>query len=254
MLEQFLVTEIFAFLMVFCRLGSMMMVMPGIGETFVLSRARLLLALMASLVLTPLASKVMPEVPGSPLMLTVMLAGEILIGLFIGILARIITNAMHTVGVIIAFQSGLASAMLFDPTAGTQGSLFGNLLSIATLCLFFAFDLHHVMITGVADSYSLFTPGTFPPVQDITMLVVHTVAASFAVALAFTTPHLAIGLLVNLGAGLIARVMPAMQVFFIIMPLQISATIFLLMVTTGTGMIMYMTHMEAALASFLAPQ
>lgn len=253
MLEQFLVTEMFAFLMVFARLGSMFMVMPGIGETYVLSRARLLLALSASLVLMPLASKLMPEVPGSPLTLTIMLFGEILIGLFIGTLARILMSAMHTAGTIIAFQSGLASAQLFDPTSGTQGSLFGNMLSIATICLLFALDMHHVIITGVADSYTLFTPGIMPPVQDMLSTVIRVIATTFAVAVAFTTPHIIIGLLVNLGAGLVSRVMPAMQVFFIIMPVQIMATVFLLMVTVSSGMLMYMSHVEGTMTSFLQP-
>ncbi|MBM3618658.1 MAG: flagellar biosynthetic protein FliR [Alphaproteobacteria bacterium] len=253
MLEQFLITELFAFLMVFCRLGSMMMVMPGIGETYVMSRARLMLALMASLVMTPLAAKLMPEVPGSPLTLTVLLFGEILIGLFIGILARILMSAMHTAGTIIAFQSGLASAQLFDPTSSTQGSLFGNLLSIGTICAMFALDMHHVIITGVADSYTLFTPGVMPQVEDMLSIVIRIIATTFAVALAFSMPHILIGLLVNLGAGLISRVMPAMQVYFIIMPVQIMATVFLLMVTLSSGMLMYLTHVEATMTSFLQP-
>lgn len=254
MLEQFLVTELFAFLMVFARLGSAMMLLPGIGESYVSARSRLLLAVMASLVMQPLAAPLMPEIPGSPLQLTVLLFAEITIGVFLGLLSRMLISAMHTAGMIIAFQSGLAAAMMFDPNAGTQGSPFGNLLSLAAVMLLFALNLHHVMIMGVADSYTLFAPGTYPPPGDFAQMAAGIISSIFAIALAFTAPHIVVGLLVYLGAGILSRLMPSMQVFFVIMPAQILASIFILMVTVSAGMLMYMQFFEDMLVGFLAPR
>lgn len=254
MLEQFLVTELFAFLMVFARLGSAMMLLPGIGEAYVSARARLLLALTVGLVVTPIAQPLMPPLPGSPLGLTILLFGEITIGVFMGLLSRILISAMHTAGMIIAFQSGLAAAMMFDMNAGTQGSPFGNLLSLAAVMLLFALDLHHVMLVGVADSYTLFAPATYPPAGDFAMMAAQIVSSIFAIALAFAAPHIVVGLLVYLGAGVLARLMPAMQVFFVIMPAQILASFFILMVTVSGGMLMYMSFFEDMLTGFLAPR
>lgn len=254
MLEQFLVTEIFAFLMVFSRLGSMIMLMPGIGETYVSARARLIFALMASLVITPATEPLMPEIPGSPLALTVLLAAEITIGIFLGMLSRILISAMHTAGMIIAFQSGLASAMMFDMSQGTQGSPFGNLLSMGAVMMLFALNLHHVMLMGIADSYTLFLPGTFPPVGDFAMMAAQVVSSVFLIALAFAAPHIVVGLLVYLSAGIMSRLMPAMQVFFVIMPAQIAASVFILTVTISSAMLMYMTFFENMLTGFLAPR
>lgn len=253
MLEKYLVTELFAFLLVFCRLGSVMMLMPGIGESYVMIRARLLLALAVTLVVTPIAQPLMPPVPGSPLALTVVIFAEATIGLFMGLISRTLLSAMHTAGIIIATQSGLASAMLFDPTQGSQGSPIGNLLGIAAICALFSLDLHHVILMGVADSYSLFAPGTFPPIEDFANMTTQIIATTFSIAIAFSAPHIVISLLVNLGAGLMSRVMPAMQIFFVIMPVQIAATLFLLMVTVSSGMLMYMNHVEDTLTSFLLP-
>lgn len=254
MLEQFLVTELFAFLMVFCRLGAAMMLLPGIGESYVTPRARLFLALMVSLVMQPLAQPIMPEIPGSPLGLGVLLIGEITIGVFMGLLSRMLISAMHTAGMIIAFQSGLAAAMMFDINAGAQGSPFGNLLSIAAVMLIFALDLHHVMLMGVADSYTLFAPGTYPPVGDFAQMAARILSSIFAIALAFAAPHIVVGLLVYLGAGILSRLMPAMQVFFVIMPAQILASFFILMITVSAGMMMYMSFFEDMLIGFLAPR
>lgn len=254
MLERFLITELFAFLLVFCRMGSAIMLLPGIGEGYVAPRIRLLLALAVSLVITPITQPYMPEIPGSPLGLSVLIFSEITIGVFMGMLSRILISAMHTAGMIIAFQSGLAAAMMFDFNAGTQGSPFGNLLSIAAVTMVFGLDLHHVMLMGIADSYSLFTPGTFPPVADFAQTAAKLVGSVFLIGLMFAMPHIVMGLLVYLGSGILSRLMPAMQVFFVIMPLQILASFFILMVTLSTAMLVYMTHFEELLTGFLAPQ
>lgn len=253
MLEQFLVTELFAFLLVFTRLGAAIMLLPGIGEAYVSPRVRLVFALTSALVVTPIAQPLMPAIPGSPLGLTVLLGAEIMIGVFLGMLSRILISAMHTAGMIIAFQSGLAAAMMFDINAGTQGSPFGNLLSIAAVTMLFTLDLHHLMITGVVDSYTLFAPGTFPPVGDFAQMAAQMVSSVFAIALAFAAPHIVVGLLVYLAGGLMSRLMPAMQVFFVIMPAQILASIFILMVTVSSAMLMYMTFFENMLMGFLKP-
>jgi flagellar biosynthetic protein FliR len=124
---------------------------------------------------------------------------------------------------------------------------------MATICIFFSLDMHHLLIQGIADSYSLFLPGVFPQVEDMMVTIGRTVATTFAVALAFASPHLIIGLLVNLSGGLMSRVMPAMQVFFIIMPVQIAATVFLLVISLSAGMMMYLEYMEGSLTAFLRP-
>lgn len=253
MLEQFLVTELFAFLLVFARLGSTMMLLPGIGEAYVSPRVRLFMALMVSLIITPLAQPLMPEIPGSPLGLTVLLIAEITIGIFLGLLSRMLISTMHTAGMIIAFQSGLAAAMMFDINAGTQGSPFGNILSLGAVTLIFSLNLHHVMLMGVADSYTLFAPGTFPPVGDFAQMAAQILSSVFLMALAFASPHIVVGLLVYLSAGVMSRLMPAMQVFFVIMPAQIMASIFILMVSVSSGMLMFMTFFENMLTGFLAP-
>ena len=119
--------------------------------------------------------------------------------------------------------------------------------------LVFAMDLHHVMIIGLADSFTLFTPGMFPPLEDFVVMAERITSATLTVAMAFAAPHLVIGLVIYLGTGVLSRLMPAMQVFFVIMPLQIALSFFLLMVTLSTAMLMYMTYFETTLTGFFTP-
>lgn len=253
LLEKFLVTELFAVLFVFCRLGAAVMLLPGIGEVYVNPRARLLFALCLSLIVAPVVSNSLPPMPGAPLMLAVLITKEVLIGLFIGLLSRILISAMHTAGMIIAFQSGLASAMMFDINAGTQGSAFGNLLSLTAVMLLFASDMHHLMFMGIADSYTLIAPGATLPAGDFATMAASITGGIFLLATVFAGPHLAMGLFLYLGSGILSRLMPTMQVFFILMPAQILTSVFILTLSITSGMLVYMNYFEKTLIGFLAP-
>lgn len=237
MLEQFLVTQSFAFLLIFARIGAGVMVLPGIGEAYVPPRIRLLFALMISLVLLPLLSTSLPAAPASPYMLGILLAGESLVGLFIGGVVRILISVMHVAGTVIAYQIGLSSATVFDINQTSQGAMIGNLLSLTGVILLFVLDLHHLMLQGLADSYAMFPAGSFPDVADMSDLAATTVSRSFLVAMKLSAPFLIVGIITNLAAGVLARLMPNMQIFFVMMPPQIVLGLFLLMATLSAIML-----------------
>jgi flagellar biosynthetic protein FliR len=253
MLEKFLVSELFTFLMVFCRVGSGIMVMPGFSETFVLARARLILALTISLVIAPLVSQYMPPIPGTAAMLLVLLFAEIMIGLFIGGICRLLISAVHVAGMLIAYQSSLATAFMLDVQFAGQATPIGNLLTVIAAVLLFATDMHHLMLKGLIDSYSLFTPGVFPQVEDFAKLSIQTMSRSFAVAVQIASPFLVIGLVIYLVAGIIARLMPTMQVFFLLMPPQIMLSLFILMSTLSAIMLWFINYFEETMKGFLTP-
>ncbi len=227
-LEHFLVTELFAFLMIFCRTGAGIMILPGFGEAYVNTRTRLLFALMFSLVLTPALSSYMPAIPDSPASLAALLLSEILIGVAVGMVCRMIVASLHVAGMIISTNASLALATQFDPNQAAQGSLIGSFLSLSAVVLMFTMDLHYTMLRGMADSYTLFTPGNFPPVDDLAHYFSQLVGDIFMLGFKLSAPATIIALLVYVGAGILSRLMPNMQVFFIILPPQIFLAIFML--------------------------
>jgi flagellar biosynthetic protein FliR len=103
-LAQFLPANAFAALLIFARIGSAMMLLPGFGEAYVLQRYRLLLAVGISLLLLPILSPLLPAMPSSPATLVVMLGGEIAIGVFIGTLARMLLAALEMAGQFVSTQ------------------------------------------------------------------------------------------------------------------------------------------------------
>jgi len=251
LLEQFLVGELFAFLIIFARVGAGIMVMPGIGESYISPRIRLMLALAIALILLPTFGYLVPEPPNSILTLFLLLMAEILVGLFLGILSRVLVSTLHVAGTIIAYQSSLALAAFFDATQNAQSTVIGNFLTISAIVLFFTLDIHHLMIQGLAGSYTLFAPGNYPITEDMAHYMMHTITQVFAIAVQLSAPHIVFALVFYLGSGVLSRLMPNMQVFFVLMPTQLVMGFFLLMAMLQSIMFNYAQFVEESLLAFL---
>ena len=222
MLVASLTNEIFAFFTVFARLGAALMLLPPFGETFVFARTRLGLALAISAVVTPIAAPGLPPLPDGPLALAVLLGGEIAVGLFIGGLARLLFSGLHTASILIAYQTGLGAATVFDPQQNEQGVIISRFFILLALVLLFATDLHHALLAALINSYQTLPPGALPPAADFAEQAIDFIAGAFIVAAQVAAPVLIVGLLFYLGLGLLGRLMPTMQVFFVALPLQIA--------------------------------
>jgi flagellar biosynthetic protein FliR len=118
--------------------------------------------------------------------------------------------------------------------------------------LIFATDLHHLVIAGLNDSYTLFRPGEVPIVGDVASLITGTVTSAFRIGVQLAAPFLVFGLLFNLGLGVLSRLMPQMQVFFIGMPLAILAGFLVLLLVVGAMMMTFTAYVDGVLRQ-LAP-
>lgn len=244
MLAELLSQDIFVVFLVFARTGSALMLMPGFGETYVTPRIRLLLALAISMLVTPVVAGNIPPMPAAPAALVLLLAGEIFIGLFLGAIGRILMAALNTAGTVIAFQSGMANALVFDPAVAQQASLPAMFLSITGLLLVFVTNLHHMMLRAIVDSYVMFTPGVLPPIDDFSQVISRLVASSFILGIQLAGPFIAVGLVFYLGVGLLNRLLPQVHMFFIALPMQIIFGITVLSLTISALMMWFLDRFE----------
>lgn len=157
---------VFAGGLVFARIGSILMLMPGFGEPSIPVRIRLAFALLVCLLLAPMIAPRLPALPDQPLMLAALVAGEVVTGLMIGAVARIFMSVAAIAGQVIGMQSGLAMAQSFDPSQGQQGALVATFLNLTFLLLLFATNTHHMLLGMMVNSYSVFEPGQMPPMAD----------------------------------------------------------------------------------------
>ncbi len=234
------------FMLVFARVGTMVMLMPGLGERFVLNRAKLAIAVFLALLLMPVARPLM-QVPSDPGLLMSLLISEILIGAILGLSARLIMAALQTAGVIMANQIGLGFATAVDPAMGQQNPSIGNFLSILGITLVLVMDLHHLAIAAIHNSYTMLPPGAYPSVGDASALGLQAVSKGFSIAVQMSAPFIVFGLLFNLGLGVLARLMPQFQVFFLGAP----AAILIGMAILAAIVSVMMTVFLGELGSFL---
>ena len=239
----------FLYILLFSRVGAILMLMPALGEDMIPMRMRLSFALAFTLVLYPLLSPGMPAMPEDVMNIIGLIFHELAIGIILGAIVRITVMTTQVAGAIIAFQTGLSSAMAADPTqVGVQGAVFGSFLSFLGMVLIFATDLHHMALAATYDSYMVFPLDAPLMFDDAAQLAIRTVASAFSVGIQMSAPFIVFGLVFNLGAGILARLMPALQVFFLLMPANIIIGLVLLALLLTMMMGWYITSFEAHLA------
>ncbi len=241
-----------AFLLTFARVGTMLMMLPGIGEMTVPTRVRLTMALVLTAIVLPAHQAAYTVNLNTIGPVLVVLFQEIVVGAVLGLTARLAISCLQMAGFVIAQQLGLGFVTAVDPTQNQHGVIVGNFLTVLGLTLIFATDLHHLVLAALHDSYTLFAPGELPQVGDAAAHITRVIATSFKIGMQLSAPFLVFGLLFNLGLGGLSRLMPQMQVFFIGMPLSILLGLVLLIVVIGAMMGTFTGYLEDVLRD-LAP-
>ena len=242
-----------AFMLVFARIGAMVMLMPGLGEANIPVRIKLAIALLLTLVILPLHRAAYNIDMQSITALLVLMMHEIVIGIVLGATARVTLSALQVAGSVIAQQLGLGFVTTVDPTQGQQGLLIGNFLTILGLTLLFATDSHHLVIAALNDSYRMFSPGELMPSGDVAALAVRAFAGAFKVGVQLAAPFLIFGLVFNIGLGILARLMPQMQVYFVGVPLSILFGLLILLIVLGAMMGVFLDYFTGIMHD-LAPR
>jgi flagellar biosynthetic protein FliR len=243
---------VLTYLLVFARVGAMVMLLPAIGEAGIPSRVRLVLALAIAFALAPqVASNYPSAAPASAVGLAVLVAQEATAGILVGAMARIIMSALQVAGYLIATQTGLAYAQTLDPTQGAQGAVLGNFMSLLGTTLIFATNLHHLAIGAIAGSYRMLPPGGHLPTADMAQLVIMLVSSSFALGFQLAAPFLVFGFAVYAGLGVLARLMPQLQVFFVAVPINIVCGFVIMLALLGSLMTVFLNYYATQMGQFL---
>lgn len=249
LLQQLVLDQLLAYIMTFARMGTVMALMPGIGDSFVSMRVRLLFALAFTAALAPAVTPYLPEITTNSQLIWVIIT-EMVVGFFIGTIARIFLAALDTGGMLIGMQLGLGNAMVFNPQMATQGSIVGAFLSIVGSVLIFTTDLHHMLIYGMVDSYKTFAVGEIPLVEGMAQSVTQAVSQSFAIGFYMAAPFIIVSLFLYVAMGVLGRLMPQIQVFILALPVQIALGFLVFFASFSTLMLYWLSHYDDALQMF----
>lgn len=214
--------EATAFLILFARVGAVLMLLPVFSEDAVPGRIRLMIAFAMTLGLWGLLSRhALPVAAAGGDRLGAIIVVELLTGLGLGMLVRLFFLAVATAGAIVSLQIGLTSAIVADPSQGGQVTALSKFVSVAAAVMCMALLVHHLWIVAIVKSYATFPIGGVPPAGDFAALAVKTAGRSFTLAVGLAAPTIVYGIVFNVALGLTARLVPAMQVFFVAQPLNL---------------------------------
>jgi flagellar biosynthetic protein FliR len=244
--------QVYAAGLIFARLGALVMLLPAVGESFVPPRARLAFAFLFALMLYPVIAPMTPAVPASVSAVGGAVIKEVLIGLMIGGILRLFMTSLAVAGEIVSIQTTLSFAQTANPAMGGSSATLATFLSLMGMVLIMTTNLHHLFIAAIVKSYSLF-PFTRPvQVADAGQLAVQMVGKSFALGLQMSAPVLVFSLIFNLATGLVGRVMPQFQVFFVASPLMVLLGLSLFALSLGVIGMVWVDRYRDALAPFSA--
>ena len=230
--------------LLFARLGAVLMVAPVWGEQAVPATFRLGLAVLVTASLAPSLAATSPPLPASIVQAAPLIVSEIIIGLILGLGARLMMSALQVAGATVGIASGLGFAQQIDPIASQPAAVFSGFFSLLGLVLIMSVGLHRVMIEAASDSYALFPPGAFPPIADAVEFMVSAVSTSFRLGIQIAAPVLVFSLIFNIALGLVSRLLPQVQVFMTAMPLSVILGLAVAALGLGGGMMMWLDAME----------
>lgn len=235
------------FLILFARVGAVLMLLPAFSEDAIPVQVRLAMALGFAAGLYGMLAPAIGSLAHDPAHLPVIVIAEMLVGIAMGMIVRILFSAASMAGAVVSFQIGLASALVADPSQGGQSPLLSRLLGLAAIVVCMALGVHHLWISSMVHSYGLFPVAGLPPAEDFAMVAVRVLGEATSLALGLAAPLVIYGAVFNLGLGLASRVAPTIQVFFITQPLNLLLGIAVLAMVIGA----MLNGFAAAMAAFM---
>lgn len=212
-------------ILAFIRISAIMVTVPLFSSRNVPLQVKAVLALTMAVIVLPTVQ--LPAVEGVSIPVLVSgMAGEALIGIIIGFTARLLFAGVELAGQLVGFQMGFGIVNVIDPQTSTQVSIIAHFQNIMAMLLFVAFNAHHHFVLAVAKSFQLVPPLMFCLTNAAMEALIALSCDMFIIAAKVAAPVIAVLLFTNVALGLIARMVPQMNVFIVGFPLNLAVGLF----------------------------
>ncbi len=238
----------FGFMLVLCRVSGAVMVLPGLGESEIPMVVRAGLAVGIAVLIFPGVAGLLPAVQDPVPHQVALIASELGCGLLIGWLARLMALSLPIAGQIVSTMIGLSSVLQPDPDLGSQTSAISRLLAIVAPVLVLSTGLYAMPLGALSGSYRLLPPGMLLSTGDVVQSVAVATEDSFALALRLASPLVLVGLLWQLMLGVLARLLPTLQVYNLSLPGQVLGGLLLFGLLLGPILQTWMQALQAGFA------
>lgn len=248
--DTLLSNEVFHYFIVFTRFAAVFSFLPVYGSAYVPRRLRLMFAILTAVAITPILSPILPEFPDNLGETFRILMIEITAGLFLGLTGYFLLAAVDLAGTVSAQASSFANATAFDPTSQVQSTVLTTFLTLLALTLIVVTGLYQTMFSAAIGSYEVFVPGKALIFGDMAQSLVQTLSASFVYGFKIASPFIMMMIILYSAMGVMSRLMPQLNILFVVMPFQIYLGLSLLMLSLSMMMMWFLRYFEAEIARF----
>lgn len=219
------------FLVVLSRVAGFVGAIPVFSSAQTPARIKTGLTVMIAILLFPIMEPAVGDISLEPISFGLLVVSELLLGLLLGLVARLIFTAVEFGATVIGFQMGFAAANVFDPQNQRQVALISQFQNVFSILIFLAINGHHLFLQTAVLSYDLLPPGQLNLSGEAIPYLMELSSHMFALGVQFSAPVLTVLLLSGLILGSLARVFPQLNVFLISFPINIG-TAFIVMALT----------------------
>ena len=213
--------QIQLFLFIFLRVSAMTLTVPVFDSRNIPAVFKIGLCFTITLVLYPIV-RLEPVAFGlSVIQFAIGIACEILTGVIIGFLIRLIFAGIQLAGDLAAFQMGFSVANVIDPMSSSQVPVISQLIYMFAILIFLTTNAHHWVLRSLVESFTLIPPFGFHSSGALMARLTQAAGEMFVIAVKAGSPVIVSLLLVSLGLGLVGRTVPQMNVFMVATPVNI---------------------------------
>jgi flagellar biosynthetic protein FliR len=225
-------------LLVVGRLSGLFLLAPIFSSRMIPVKIKMAALLTLSVTITPIALGTgnidMAAIPTDGFSFMLLMSKELLVGFGLGFAVSLIFTAVQFGASLIDTSIGFSLASVFDPVSGSQNAIFGGFYTmVATLC-FLSINGHHFMLAGFVRSFELVPLTGTPNFQRMANNIWEVVGSVFAMGFQLAAPVVITLLVVDVVLGVISRVVPQMNVFFVGIPVKIAVGLVAVMVSLPT--------------------
>lgn len=226
-MTEILVFDFVVVLLIFLRVTAMFFAAPVFGHNAIPPLVKMSLSILLAYIIFLTIDKSKISINLNFATLVVYSLREIITGLIMGFVLNFVFWGVSFAGSLIGYDMGLMFAEVLNPFEENNNNVIGEVLFFTTVMIFILINGHHYIITGVAASFDAIPIAKYTVNEPLIRLLIKYSFAVFTIAVKIASPILVSFFLVHLAEGIIARVIPNIQIFYVTQPLKI-----------GLGMVM----------------
>lgn len=209
------------FVLLLGRISAFFAVLPIFGNRAIPMQVRAGAAILVTIFFAMITPVTIAPAKVGTLEAGLMLSGEILYGLALGLAISLVFQAVRQAGCMAEREMGFATSSIIDPVSGEEGDAVSLLFDTAFMLVFLAAGGHRLLLSAIGGSYKLFPMGSAPNPAVMAEAIVSAGAAMLLFALKLAAPVLAALLVLAVVMALLARALPEMNILLESLPLRI---------------------------------